>query len=730
MTADTTETFGPESQVSVLLPLPLGMAYDYRVPGGMTLRAGDFVRVPLGPRMASGVVWGPGEGGVAAAKLKNVAAVHDCRSLPETSRRFVAWVARYTMHTPGAVLKMAMSAPDALDPPKPVTAYTAASAPDGLRMTRARSRVMAAAAGPPRTAAELAREAGVSSGVVKGLADAGGLKAHAIAAVAMPPAPDADHPGPKLSDEQSLAAMSLVDAVDAGGFAVTLVDGVPGAGKTEVYFQAIAEALRQGRQVLVLLPEIALSAQWLERFRRRFGAAPVEWHSDLAGGHRRANWRAVAEGRARVVVGARSALFLPFRDLGLIVVDEEHEGAFKQEDGVIYNGRDMAVVRAQLGNIPIALVSATPSLETVVNVEQGRYGSVHLTGRHADAVLPEIGAIDMLKTPPARGDWLSPPLRDAVTETLAAGEQSLLFLNRRGYAPLTLCRRCGHRFQCPRCTAWLVEHRLAGRLQCHHCGFSAPPPERCPSCGTEESLIACGPGVERLAEEVAKVFPDARVAIAASDNIDSPHAAADLVARIETHRIDIVIGTQIVAKGYHFPLLTLVGAVDADLGLQGGDLRAAERTYQLLYQVAGRAGRGEKPGRALLQTYMARHPVIRALAAGDRVKFLAAEQDARRAARMPPFGRLVALIVSGTDEAAVDEGARNLGRTAPRNETVQVLGPAPAPFALLRGRHRRRLLLKAKREVNVQDAVRDWLARARWPKKVRVQVDVDPYSFF
>ncbi len=728
--AAPTQHFSTGDLVSVLLPLPLGTAYDYRVPENLELAAGDFVRVPLGPRMASGVVWGPGEGGVDPAKLKDVAARHDCRPLPDVSRQFVEWVSRYTLHMPGAVLKMAMSVPDALEPPKPLSAYVTGSVDDGLRMTPARKRVMAAVEnGPPRTAAELAREAGVSNGVVKGLAQAGALMTVALAASPIPPKPDPDHPGPELSADQEAAARHLVAAVEAEAFGVTLVDGVPGAGKTEVYFQAVAAALRQDRQVLVLLPEIALSAQWLERFRRRFGTLPVEWHSDLTQGQRRAAWRAVAESRAQVIVGARSALFLPYADLGLIVVDEEHESAFKQEDGVIYNGRDMAVVRARLGDISIALVSATPSLETVVNAKQGRYASVHLAARHAGAVLPTVDVVDMLKTPPERGQWMSPTLSDAVTETLEAGQQALLFLNRRGYAPLTLCRHCGHRFQCPRCTAWLVEHRLAGRLQCHHCGFNMPPPDTCPSCEAEESLAACGPGVERLAEEIATAFPDARTAIAASDNIFSPKAAAQLVARIETHEIDIVIGTQIVAKGYHFPLLTLVGAIDADLGLQGGDLRAAERTYQLLYQVAGRAGRAEKPGRVLLQTYMANHPVIEALAAGDRERFLEAEQAAREDVAMPPFGRLVALIVSGPDEAAVDEGARNLGRTAPQTEHIRVLGPAPAPFALLRGRHRRRLLMKANREVNVQAAVRAWLNRARWPKKVRVQVDVDPYSF-
>ncbi|MBT3658633.1 MAG: primosomal protein N' [Rhodospirillaceae bacterium] len=731
MSADTAETFTAGTQVSILLPLPLGSAYDYRVPNGMRLAVGDFVRVPLGPRTASGVVWGPGKGDIDAAKVKEVIGLHDCRALPDASRRFVDWVARYTLASPGAVLKMAMSVSDALDPPKPQTAYTKGTVGGGIRMTPARQRVLACTAdGPPRGLTELAREAGVSTSVIKGLADAGAVTMVSVPVFKLPPAPDPEHAGPKLSTEQAEAAETLSADAAAGGFGVTLLDGVPGAGKTEVYFQAVAETLKKGQQVLVLLPEIALSAQWLERFRRRFGALPAEWHSDLTHAQRRATWRAVSEGRTPVIVGARSALFLPFADLGLIIVDEEHESAFKQEEGVIYNGRDMAVVRAQLGDLPITLVSATPSLETIVNAESGRYTSLHLPLRHAGAALPEIGVVDMLKTPPPRGDWISPPLRDAVEKTLANGEQALLFLNRRGYAPLTLCRRCGHRFQCPRCTAWLVEHRLAGRLQCHHCGFNAYPPDACPSCEAEESLVACGPGVERLAEEVARSFPDARVIIAASDNIASPSAAARMVGEIERHEVDLVIGTQIVAKGYHFPLLTLVGAIDADLGLQGGDLRAAERTYQLLYQVAGRAGRGEKPGRVLLQTYMANHPVIQALSAGDRDAFLAAEQSARRDVEMPPFGRLVALIVSGKDEVAVDDGARNLARTAPKTQEVRVLGPAPAPIALLRGRHRRRLLLKAKPGVNVQSAVREWLGRARWPKKVRVQIDVDPYSFF
>ena len=721
---------GPGDRIAVLLPLPLAGPYDYVVPEGVELWDGDFVSAPLGKREAIGVVWGPGHGSLPSSRLRSVGERRNAPPMSAESRRFVDWVAQYTLHPQGAVLKMAMSVPAALEPPAPITAFTTGTVPDGLRLTPARERVLAVASDhPPMTAAELAREAGCGTSVVKGLADAGALARLSLPADPPVPQPAWDRPGPDLSGPQMEAAEDLRAKAEAQDFSVTLLDGVPGSGKTEVYFRAVAEALKQERQVLVLLPEIALTAQWLERFAERFGAEPALWHSDLTQSQRRHTWRAVADGRSKVVVGARSALFLPYAALGLIVVDEEHESAFKQEEGVIYNARDMAVVRARIGQFPVVLASATPSLETVINTEQGRYDLVHLPDRHAGAELPDVEVVDMLAEPPPRGQWLSPVMVTALEKTFDEGEQALLFLNRRGYAPLTLCRRCGHRFQCPRCTAWLVEHRKSKRLMCHHCGYFARSPEVCPECEAEDTLAACGPGVERLAEEVAALFPDKRHVLAASDTVTGPKAAAELVRLIENHEADLVIGTQIVAKGYHFPMLTLVGVIDADLGLAGGDLRAAERTYQLLYQVAGRAGRADRPGRVLLQTYMPRHAVMEAMVSGDREAFLTAEAGARKDAGMPPFGRLAALIVSGTDEAAVDRVARDLGRAAPRYEGVSILGPAPAPMALLRGKHRRRLLLKARKDVNVQAVLHAWLATVEVPPKVRVQVDVDPYSF-
>ncbi|MFQ5785804.1 MAG: primosomal protein N' [Alphaproteobacteria bacterium] len=719
---------GPR-RVGVLLPLPLAAAYDYRLAEGMTVPAGSFVRVPLGRREVTGVVWGAAGGRVAEDRLREVRAGLDAPPFGEPLRRFIDWVAGYTLAPPGAVLRMAMSVPGVLDPPRPRIAYREGGRKP-TRMTAARARVFAElAAGPPRTATELARAAGVSPSVVRGLAAAGALEAVALASGPVFAAPDWRRAGPALSPDQAAAAEVLGTQVAAGGFAVTLLDGVNGAGKTEVYFAAIAAALERGRQALVLLPEIALTAQWLARFAARFGVRPAEWHSELTAAQRRTAWRAVATGEARVLVGARSALFLPFPELGLIVVDEEHDASFKQEDGVIYHARDMAVVRARFENVPVILSSATPSLETVVNAENGRYRRLHLPDRHGGAGLPRIEAVDMRRERLPASRWLSPALTAALEETFAAGEQAMLFLNRRGFAPLTLCRACGHRLGCPNCSAWLVEHRRLGRLQCHHCGHAMRLPDACPACGAEHRFAACGPGVERLAEEVAAAFPSVRRATMASDTVSGPRAAAELVRRMTAREIDLLIGTQIVAKGHHFPLLTLVGVIDADLGLAGGDLRASERTYQLLHQVAGRAGRAERPGRVLLQTYMPDHPVMAALIAGDRDRFLANEAADRRARGMPPFGRLAAVIVSGPSEAAARALARELRRRGPQGDGIEVLGPAPAPLALLRGRYRYRLLLKAPRKASLQRILRAWLGEVEARGGLRLQIDVDPYSF-
>ena len=703
---------------------------DYRVPDGMDVEPGSVVVAPLGPRQLLGVVWEPERlptDEIAEGRLRPLASVLDVRPIAAPLRRLAEWTADYYLSPLAAVLRMVMPSSSALEGPRQLVEYR----PTGLvpeRMTPQRLKALASLEGRQGTIRELAARAEVSDGVLRGLVNAGALEAVAVEADRPLPVPDADFATPDLNGEQQAAAASLAGAIGKG-FDPVLLDGVTGSGKTEVYFEAIAECLRQGRQALVLLPEIALTEPFLKRFEARFGCAPVAWHSDLRSSQRRRSWRGIASGEAKVTVGARSALFLPYPNLGLIVVDEAHEPTFKQEDGVQYHARDVAVMRARFEDISVILSSATPAIETRHMVDIGRYRELTLTERFAGAELPVIRAVDMTRDPPPRGRWLAPSLVAELQDNLERGEQSLLFLNRRGFAPLTLCRHCGHRFQCPNCTAWMVEHRLMHRLACHHCGHVMPPPAACPECGEEDSLVACGPGVERIADEVAMLFPDARTAVVTSDTIWSPQRAADFVAAMEAGETDIVIGTQLVTKGYHFPNLTLVGVVDADLGLQGGDLRAAERSFQQIQQVSGRAGRGDKPGRVLVQTHDPDAPVIDALVSGDVQGFYAAETEARREAAMPPFGRLAAIIISAESSAEAEAVARRIGRAAPSVEGMAVFGPAPAPLAMLRGRHRQRLLVHATRSLDVQDVIRDWLATVDWNAKVRVAVDVDPYSF-
>ncbi|MFC6621611.1 primosomal protein N' [Novosphingobium panipatense] len=704
---------------------------DYRVPQGVTIPFGSIVAAPLGPRQILGIVWEAerlSAQEVPDAKLRPLLEVMPVPPMSERLRRLIEWTADYYCAPLSAVARMALGSTAALRGGGTSTEYRLTGA-EPARLTPQRAAALDALQGEQASIRELAELAGVSEGVLRGMVGAGLLEAVTVDLDRPYPPAAPDFAQPVLSDLQRSAADVFVHAVQDARFAPFLLDGVTGSGKTECYFEAVAEALRLDRQVLILLPEIALTENFLRRFEHRFGVTPILWHSSLKSSERRRAWRAIVQGNAQVIVGARSALFLPYANLGLIVVDEAHEISFKQDDGVRYNARDVAVMRAKFEGLPIILASATPALETMQLAEAGVYRKIDLPSRFGGAQLPDIQVLDLREQAPERGRWLAPPLVEALRDRLAKGEQSLLFLNRRGYAPLTLCRNCGYRFQCPNCTAWLVEHRFSRRLACHHCGHEAPVPDACPECGTGDCLVACGPGVERIADEVAEILPEARTALVTSDTMNNPQAIGEFVAMAESKAIDVIIGTQLVTKGYHFPDLTLVGVVDADLGLEGGDLRAGERTYQQIAQVAGRAGRGEKPGEVLIQT---RHPeasVIAALANGDRDAFYAAETEARRDAGAPPFGRWAAIIVSSEDQAEALSAARAIGGTAPDLPDMLVLGPAPAPLALLRGRHRFRLLINARRSAELQKTLRSWLDPLDFPKGVRVNIDIDPYSF-
>ncbi len=787
----------------ILLPAIFDHGFDYAAPVGMALTPGDYVKVPFGRRTLMGVVWGEGKGGVAPEKIKNIHThIAHLPPMSDQMRAFIDWVAWYTMSPRGNVLKMTLFE-DALGAPKREVRYKIAevirvesresskketSLDSPFKLTPARLKILAYLAdGAARTSAEIQKYANVSQAVIKQLADLGGLEK--IEQLEASEEIIYQTPQFKFSPEQQRALTELEtifsctnhSTLDSNhsSFKVALLDGVTGSGKTEVYFALIEKQIRAGKQVLVLLPEIGLSLQWLDRFQERFGAPPHIWHSGVTNAKKRSTWQAVADGSARVVVGARSALFLPFKNLALIIVDEEHDHSYKQEDGVMYQARDMAVVRARRENIPALLVSATPSLETTVNAESGKYHAVHLHERFAEASLPKIETIDMRLEKLPSGNFLSSQLKRRINDALSAGGQAMLFINRRGYAPLVLCKTCGHRFCCPNCSSWLVMHKkqvsgvgcqvsakknteesnvvslfppdtrhLTPTLLCHHCGYHAAPPTACPACDAKKSFTAYGPGVERVTEEIKTLLPNARVGMMTSDLIDSPGELAQLISDMERGDIDILVGTQMISKGYHFAKLSLVGVVDADMGLSGGDLRAGERTYQLLHQLSGRAGREKLEGSVLLQSYMPSHPVMEALVKGDRDLFMRLESDMRRAAQMPPFGRLVALIVEGNDDAEVQSacralaqnipasGIRDLGlkkrntHSNPPSHLPLVLGPAPAPLTRLRGRTRYRFLLKADRDFPVQEYMYKWLESCYVSPGIRIKIDVDPYSFW
>ncbi|MQY43063.1 primosomal protein N' [Epibacterium sp. SM1969] len=731
--SDGPEFFAEGARVGVLTAQPLDHLLDYKAPEGGCFR-GAFVEVPLGPRKVLGVVWGPGAGDFDLAKLRRVIRVLDVAPMRDEMRAFLAKSAEYTLTPLPAMLRLATRAPGLSDPPSMRKVLQLGDkAPD--RMTDARERVLAVMAeygGLSFTPKELSDLAGVTGSVVKGLVKQGVLLEVETPRDQPFPHLDPELPGKALTEDQAGAADALGDAVHSGTYGTTLLKGVTGSGKTEVYLEAVAACLRKGRQALVLLPEIALTAEFLKRVQARFGATPAEWHSGVTMTERRRVWRMVGQGAAQLVIGARSALFLPYRDLGLIIVDEEHDTSYKQEEGVLYNARDMAVLRAAMCKAQVVLASATPSLETWANAESGKYKRLDLKSRFGASVLPKMRAIDMRAEELLPATWISPTLKHAMKLRLERGEQSLLFLNRRGFAPVTICRACGAQVSCDICDARMVEHRFMKRLMCHQCGETKPIPTECPSCKVEGKMAPVGPGIERLGEEATALFPDARIAVLSSDLFASARALKTRIEEIAAGEADIILGTQLVAKGHNFPLLTLVGVIDADLGLQGSDLRAGERTFQLMRQVAGRAGRAERPGEALMQSFQPEHPVIRAILSGDEEEFWRAEAEQRRIAGVPPYGRMAGIVLSGTDLAQVFDLGNHLARNngALMQVGAQLFGPAPAPIARIRGRHRVRLLIKAEKSVALQDAISRWVAPLRLKGDLRLSVDIDPQNFF
>ncbi len=728
--------FSSGTIVKVLVSNIPNSGYDYRLTGPADI--GTFVCVTVMNRPHIGIVWGVGDSGLPSEKIKSVSKIFE-NKLAITDLQWLRRMSDWTLMPLGMALRLIINVPDAFLPPPLETLYIY-NQDVQTRMTANRQSVLDAFSANDNeamTASDIQNISGVSSSVVRTMIDKGLL----IASGAQAKNPldfsikYQDSGDIKLNQEQQIAADAIGESVGRGGFSVFLLDGVTGSGKTQVYFEAAWRAYSAGKSVLLMMPEIALTAQFMHRFASRFGAAPVVWHSNLTAARRRAIWRGVLNGEIRMVVGTRSALFLPWTDLGLIVIDEEHDTSYKQEDMGNYHARDMAILRAAIAGFPVVLASATPAAETLENVNSGKYTHLRLTSRFGGAQMPDITTIDLRENRPiqyligeeAQTGYLSPPMCDAMSQTLDAGHQVMLFINRRGFAPLVGCNKCGWAATCPDCSVGMTYHKRTAKLQCHMCGRTMPLPPKCPDCGS--GITMRGVGLEKVEQEVNNRFPNARTALVSSDIITSRGALERLVDKMESGEINVVIGTQILAKGHHFPNLTLVGVVDADMGLFGTDFRAAEHTFQQLFQVAGRAGRGALAGRVLLQTYQPDHPVITALCAGDRDGFMAIDMSGRRAAQMPPYGQLIAIVIEGEKESVLQKYCADLASAAPVLTGGRIMGPITAQIYQIRNWYRMRFLVAGGRNAALQPVVAHWLDKVKRPANIRVKIDVNPINF-
>ena len=728
--------FNAGTIVKVLVANIPNAGYDYRLTEPADI--GTFVRVHVMNRPCIGVIWGIGDSNLPAAKIKNISSVFS-HKLNVSDLQWIGRMSEWTLIPMGMVLRLIVNIPDAFCPPRmePLYAYNSDAS---CRMTQNRQAVADAYSSNDNdamTISDIQNIARVSNAVVRSM-----IKNETLIPVGEQPKQKNatlttynDCGNIKLNNQQQAAADTIGQSVQAGGFSVHLLDGITGSGKTQVYFDSAWRAYSMGRSVLLMMPEIALTAQFMSRFKNRFGENPVVWHSNLTAARRREIWHGVLDGTIKMVVGTRSALFLPWQDLGLIVIDEEHDTSYKQEDMGNYHARDMAILRAKISGIPVVLASATPSAETLENVNLGKYQQLKLTSRFGGAQLPDISTIDLRENRPEsytvdeteQTGFLSQPLCNALAETLSAGHQAMLFINRRGFAPITQCKKCGWTSVCPECSVGMTYHKRIGKLLCHMCGRTMPMPKTCPDCGGDVSMR--GVGLEKIEQEVNVRFPNARTALVSSDIITSRQSLERLVNKIEQGEIDIIIGTQILAKGHHFPNLTLVGVIDADMGLFGTDFRAAEHTFQQLFQVAGRAGRGEYAGRVLLQTYQPEHPVLTAICASDRDSFMQTDMMGRKMANMPPYGQLIAVIVEGQRESALQSYCNALRDAIPNLKGAKIMGPITAQIYQIRNWYRMRFLVAGSRNANLQPVVLHWLESVKQPVNIRVKIDVNPMNF-
>ena len=659
--------------INVLLPLPFNQTFQYLCNEDEKIELGDFILVPFKNKIVTGCIWenkSKLKKRLPKKKIRNIEKKLNFSPLNKNNRDFIVWVSDYTMNNLGATLKLCLS----------------------IKQIFVKKKI------------EKIKERFLDLSSDKHL----------------------------LTKEQLNAKQYIFNKINNKKFSTIVIDGVAGSGKTEVYFEAINKCLIQRKQVLVLLPEISMTTQWFDRFKKRFKIDPLLWHSDIKVSEKIKIWKSVIDGNSNIIVGARSSLFLPFKNLGLIIIDEEHDQSFKQEEGVIYNARDMAVVRAKISNIPIILCSATISIETKLNILEKKYEVVKLKERYGEAGLPEVKIIDLVETPPEKGMWLSEEVHNELKKTIESGNQALFFLNRRGFAPYVFCNSCYKKILCQNCDVGLVYHKKIDNLICHHCGYKSSLENNKKNCKEFEKkcdLFLYGPGVEKIYEEIKKKDKNLNIEILTSDVMQKKGQGETILRKFEREEINVIIGTQILAKGHHFPKLTLVVVVDADFGFIGGDLRAAEKTFQLLTQVSGRSGRSKLPGKVLIQSAMSDNLILKNIKEFDLNGFFLEELNIRKESGLPPFKKLCSLMLVSKNEKKLNDFCRKMKVNIEQSNEFEVLGPAPPFISYVRGKHRKRFIVRCSRNKNIQKFVSIWLKKLQIPFDLKISIDIDPYNF-
>ena len=659
--------------INILLPLPFNQTFQYLCNEEEKVELGDFVLVPFKDKIVTGCIWenkSKLKKQLPKKKIRNIEKKLNFSPLNKQNRDFIDWVSNYTMNNLGSTLKLCLS----------------------IKQIFKKKKI------------EKIKEQFLNLPSNK----------------------------PLLTKEQSNAKKYIFQKIDNKKFSTVVIDGVAGSGKTEVYFEAINKCLMEKKQVLVLLPEISMTTQWFDRFKKKFKTNPLLWHSDIKGSEKIKIWKSILEDNVNIVVGARSSLFLPFKNLGLIIIDEEHDQSFKQEEGIIYNARDMAVVRAKISNIPIILCSATLSIETKLNVLERKYDVVKLKQAYGEAGLPEVKIIDLGKNPPEKGMWLTDEVHRELKKTIEFGNQALFFLNRRGFAPYVFCNSCYKKILCPNCDVGLVFHKKIDNLICHHCGYKSLLENNKKICKESEKkcdLFLYGPGVEKIYEEIKNKNKNLNIEILTSDVMQKKGKGETILRKFEREEINVIIGTQILAKGHHFPKLTLVVIVDADFGFIGGDLRAAEKTFQLLTQVSGRSGRSRLSGKVLIQSTMADNPILKKIKRFDLNGFFLEELNIRKESGLPPFKKLCSLMLISKNEKKLNDFCRKMKVNIEPSNEFEVLGPAPPFISYIRGKYRKRFIIRCSRNKNIQQFVSIWLKKLQIPFDLKIAVDIDPYNF-